>query len=169
MNPQNALLISKYASSKCLLAITMLVQAKAAADVSSTAFMNTDLKANPPQAVMELLAHARFFSETCGWFALSVRRLRHEKVEGMTELLAKRKKMIDTLYDLRIAVNHHYNEDLAEEYRKDKFTPGRHQDKLAFVFIPNPEEMSFKIGTIDVSIVAHLAMMDIIIKELSEL
>ncbi|HSX16116.1 MAG TPA: hypothetical protein VLF40_04965 [Candidatus Saccharimonadales bacterium] len=148
-----------------------LVQAMTAAEVSSTAFINTGqkLKTDPPGAVMELLAHARFFSESCGWFALAARRLRHDTTDGIGQLLTDNKQLIDNLYGVRVAVNHHYNEDLADEYRKNNYTPGRHLDKFAFKFRPKLDDMSFQIGTLEVSIAAQLAAMQKIEKALLEL
>ena len=114
---------------------------------------------DPPTKAVQMLAYARFFCESCGWCALAIRKLRHEKTTDINKFLSGNKRHIDNLYELRKAVNHHYNEDLADEYRTGNYKAGRHQEKLAFIFSYNPELMSFRIGTLEISMISQLASM----------
>lgn len=164
-------LIEKFISTKSSLAIVMLVQAMISAEVAfnnySAAYSRKNN--NSVTVTMELLAHARFFSEACGWFALSSRKLRHENIKGMQNLLTENQQHINNLYSLRNSVNHHYNEDLADEYRTGNYTSGRHQENLAFIFIANLDGISFKIGTIEINMISQLASMNKIENELLQL
>lgn len=157
----HSLLMSKFISKKCALAIVMFVQAMTAAELAFTNYANLhdDKKANLPAKAMQMLAYARFFSEACGWCALAIRRLRHEGTPEIRAFLEQNKRHIDNLYEIRKSVNHHYNEDLADEYRTGNYKKGRHQEKLAFTFSCNSDGISFRIGTIEINMISQLASM----------
>ncbi|HSX28925.1 MAG TPA: hypothetical protein VLE73_00030 [Candidatus Saccharimonadales bacterium] len=159
MNFDETMLLSKYGSKKSLLAVTMLIQAAVAARLAFSRYGQSHerLKDNPPTMVMYLLADARFFCEACGWVALAVRRLRHEQTPEIANYLQQNARHIDSLYELRKSVNHHYNEDLADEYRTGNYKRGRHQEKLAFYFSPQDDGITFRIGTIEVNMISQLA------------
>lgn len=153
--------MSKFINKKCALAIVMFVQAMTAAELAFTQYADlySDKKADPATKAMQMLSYARFFSEACGWCALAIRRLRYEGVPEIKTFLEENKRHIDNLYAIRRSVNHHYNDDLADEYRTGNYKTGRHQEKLAFIFSCNPDGVSFKIGTIEISMISQLASM----------
>lgn len=168
MNLNDSLLLSKYANKKSFLAVTMFVQAAVAARLAFQRYGQSyeQLKSDPPTMVMNLLADARFFCEACGWSALAIRRLRYEQAPEIKKYLQQNLKHIDNLYEVRKSVNHHYNEDLADEYRTGNYKKGRHQEKLAFYFSPNDDGISFRIGTIEINMISQLASIQKLEEEL---
>lgn len=161
MNPDHARLMSKFIDRKCALTIVMLVQAMTAAELAFTQYttMYENKKADPFAKAMQMLAYARFFSEACGWCALAIRRLRDERTPEIKAFLENNIRHTDNLYNLRNAVNHHYNEDVSDEYRKNNYKKGRHQANLAFNFSSCPDGISFRIGTIEINMISQLASM----------
>jgi hypothetical protein len=168
MNKEELDLMAKYTNDKAFIAILIFVQASVAANLSFTRYNHTysKIKNNRPQLVMELLADARFFCESCGWTALALRRLRFDKDNTFRSLLKNNKSHIDNLYNMRNLVNHTYNEDLDTAYRSNKFDRLLHQRNLAFNFSTDEDGVSFNIGTLRVNMVSHLASIQKIRKEL---
>jgi len=171
MKTEHVNLISKFIDKKISMAIIMLVQASSSADLAFREFLalqeNTHI--DPQTKVMNGLAYARFFSEACGWYALAVARLRHDGSKEMKELLTRNLKHTKSLRELRVAVNHLYNEELIDAYRNDNYKIGKHQEKLAFNFSFMPNGPGFRIGTLEISMVSQLASMQKIESELSTL
>ena len=159
MDANDVTLISKYVNQKSFMAVMMFVQASSAANIAFSRYSNSysNLKSNPPAMVVQLLVDARFFSEACGWCALAIRRLRFEDKLKIKEYLTKNEKLINSLYNVRTLVNHTYNEDLAESYRKNNYKEGTNQKGLAFNFSPNSDGVSFRIGTLEVNMISQLA------------
>lgn len=62
----------------------------------------------------------------------------------MADLLAKHKDFIDMAYKLRSVVNHSYNEDLADSYRKDNYKESLHVESFAFIYEPDHDRSKSK-------------------------
>lgn len=160
MKANHEILISKYIDKKTYMAVILFVQAVSAAEQAFFDFeQNKESKdIDSGTKILKALAYARFFSEACGWVSLAMKRLRQDDEKYFSAFLEKNKRYIDNLYQLRIEVNHKYNEDLADAYRNSNYSPQRHQESLAFNFSIVPDGPGFRIGTQEINMVSQLAV-----------
>jgi MinD superfamily P-loop ATPase len=154
-------LISKFVDKKSLMAIVMFTQSVIAAEEAFIQFesIRNNKTIPAPTKAMRSLAYARYFCEACGWCALALRRLRHDDEKHFSGVLLDNKKHIDSLYNVRIEVNHKYNEELIDAYVNSNYDNQRHQKNLAFNYSIAPEGVGFRIGTLEISMVSQLASM----------
>jgi len=167
MEIKNVELLVKYVGVKSMMTINLFTQASSAVKLSFERYKSDRqvVDSNAALGVTMALIDARFFCEGLGWCALLLRRLRHEtEIDDLPQFLIDNKSFIDQAYEMRKLVNHSYNEDLADSYRKDNYKDGLHKDKFAFAFELDKDKSvnKFTLGTTEID-------MDKFIKELTNI